>query len=80
MTIYFCRDCKYSMPDKQSPWTLVCSNPKVNAKEGWILAHPDHHGGVACYVVRNKNSLFAPCNVRGKLWEPKDNVKSTSPY
>jgi hypothetical protein len=68
-----CRDCKWSQPENRSDWNNVCTNPSVVAVHPWALAN-NREGLPAwpqCHDERNKRSWFAPCGIRGKLWEPK---------
>jgi len=68
-----CLDCKHSEVNSQSPWSHRCFNPKVVSKDCWALAH-NHEGkpsGTDCSTERGKGSWFAPCGMRGKLWEAK---------
>lgn len=69
-----CRDCKWSEPeDKRSTlqWSNVCTNPKVVATHPWALAN-NREGQPAwpqCHDERGKRTWWAPCGMRGKLWE-----------
>lgn len=68
-----CMSCRFSLPEKISTWNNRCFHPKVIASDPWALAN--NHGGkpcgVACYIERGKRSWFAPCGMKGKLFEQK---------
>jgi len=69
-----CLDCKYSEADPNSNWSHKCFHPKVVANNAWALSS-NFEGkpyGVSCQGERKKRSWFAPCGMRGKLWEPKN--------
>ena len=66
-----CRDCKFSKPSPGSEWNLKCLHPRVNAGNAWALvANGDF--GCECRGERERRSLFAPCGMKGKLWEKKE--------
>lgn len=65
-----CRDCRHSEPEKISTWSLRCRNPVVNASDSWALSRATVHGGADCRTERERK-WFAPCGMRGKLWEKK---------
>lgn len=65
-----CRDCKHSMPEPGFDWNLRCMHPVVNAGDHWALSSSKPHGSEA-RSERERISLFSPCGMRGKLWEPK---------
>jgi hypothetical protein len=69
MKVKLCRECKHSMPEPNFEWNLRCMHPIVNSKDSWALAGTKPHGSCA----REERSIkwFAPCGMRGSLWEPK---------
>lgn len=69
-TIKLCKDCKWSIPDKQSPWALRCINLSVNSKNAWALSRAKFNGSDAS-DERSNRSWFAVCGMKGKLHEPK---------
>lgn len=66
----FCRDCKWSEPEKNSEWNLRCQNPTVNCHDAWALASTVNGRGVSCHAERDKK-WPAKCGMRGALWESK---------
>jgi len=68
-----CMFCRYSKPEPRSEWNNRCFHPKVVASDSWALANNQEGApaGVSCRDERGKCSLFAPCGMKGKLWEPK---------
>lgn len=67
----FCKDCAWSAPEERSEWNLRCHHPEVNARDPWALAAAANIKGSDCRGVREKNSVWAVCGMKGKLWEPK---------
>ena len=65
-----CRDCKHSVPAKDSAWTLRCTHPVVNANDPWALASVTAEG-TNCQTEREGRWLFAKCGMPGLLWETK---------
>ena len=68
-----CLACKYARKEIRSEWNNRCFHPKVVSRDAWALAN-NHEGepyGVSCTDERKKRSPFAPCGMRGKLWEGK---------
>ena len=66
-----CKDCKHSIPEKNSEWMNGCTNSKVVSKNSWALANnfegqPNY---VHCREEREKKWFTAPCGIHGKLWE-----------
>jgi hypothetical protein len=70
--VKLCRDCKYSVPEPHSEWTLRCMHPLVNARDPWALAGSKPHGSCARDEREKTWTLrgLAPCGMRGALWEP----------
>jgi len=67
----FCRDCKWSRAPADSAWSLRCLHPVVNAQDSWALAGGESkHSGSDCRSERERR-WFAPCGMRGKLWDAK---------
>ena len=66
-----CRDCKHSKPEEhsESEWNLRCIHPIVIAKDPWALAGSGALRGSDCRLERDCRGLFAPCGIKGKLWE-----------
>jgi hypothetical protein len=67
-----CKDCKHATPERNREWSNLCFHPKVVANDSWALAN-NREGqpcGVTCSEER-KRRWFAPCGIRGKLWEVK---------
>ena len=69
MKVNLCRDCWHSMPEPDSAWKLHCTHPMVNAVDPWALASATPYGSSA--RDERKKKWFAPCGMKGKLWEPK---------
>jgi hypothetical protein len=69
----FCKNCMYSVPEKNYEWNNLCINPKVVSKYPWALANnfEGKPNGKSCRDERSKKSWFALCGMKGKLWEPK---------
>ncbi len=66
----FCKDCKHSKPEKNSTWNLLCHHPVINAKNSYALSRAGTFElGSDCRDQRSQKSWFAPCGMRGKLWE-----------
>ena len=66
----FCRDCKHHQNLIETSMLLRCVHPIVNTKDSEALAQKNTLGSV-CEKERNNKSWFAPCGMKGKLWEPK---------
>ena len=69
-----CLNCKYSQPETTSSWNNRCFHPKVVMADSWALAN-NREGmpyGVSCNDERRKRSWFAPCGMRGRLFEEKE--------
>ena len=66
----FCRDCRFSEPERDASWNLKCKNPIVNARDEWALASSAGGAGTSCKDER-RVIWFAACGRKGKLWEPK---------
>ena len=68
-----CNECRHATEDKQSPWLHKCSHPRVVAADSYALSqnYEGRSAGSSCYDQRRKTSWFAPCGIRGKLWEPR---------
>ncbi len=69
MNVKLCRECRHSMPEPGSEWNLHCVNPEVNKRDHWALSSIDPHGSNA--RDERKKKWFAPCGMKGKLWEEK---------
>jgi len=67
--VKLCRDCKHSMPEPGSEWNLRCMHPVVNSRDAWALSGSKPHGSNA--FSERSRSWFAPCGMRGALWEAK---------
>ncbi len=69
-----CMDCKYSKPEERSTWNNRCFHPKVVCADSWALSNNNEGKpyGVCCRDERQKRSWFAPCGMRGKLFERKE--------
>lgn len=66
-----CTDCKHSKQQQGSEWNLLCQHPVVNANDPWALSRSGiSQAGSSCREQREKKWWFAPCGMRGKLWEP----------
>ena len=68
-----CKDCKYSLPEKGSEGKNLCINPKVVSRDPWALANnfEGKPNGKHCRAERDSAWFFAPCGMRGKLWEAR---------
>ena len=66
-----CRDCSHSEPEHQFEHNLRCKHPVVNANDPWALSSGSSFAGTSCREQRQSRSWFAPCGIKGKLWEPK---------
>lgn len=65
-----CVECKHSIPDDSSAWTMMCMHPKVNAKDPYSLGTAKIRG-TSCTDERGDSSwFFSTCGIKGKLWEP----------
>ncbi len=77
MTKYpkYCKNCRHSRPEeaKGREWHNLCMHPKVVADDPWSVANNDQETlfGVSCKIERSKEGMFAPCGLKGKLWEPR---------
>jgi len=69
MTVRLCRYCRHSMPEPGSEWNIRCMNHEVNARYPWALAGSKEYGSNA--RDERKRAWFAPCGMKGKLWEDK---------
>ena len=68
----FCKDCKYSVPEKNSTWNLRCLHPVVNMDDAWALAGTEIRG-TDCRSERELSRWhFRTCNKTGRLWEAKE--------
>jgi hypothetical protein len=66
-----CIDCRYSAPTDMGDYFLRCKHPVVNSKDSWALAGgPSRSPGTDAQGERARNYWFAPCGMKGKLWEP----------
>jgi hypothetical protein len=74
MKVKLCRDCKYAAPEKDSSWSLLCTNPEVNSKDYFMLSGASQYGSSARFEREKK--WFTPCGMKGKLWEPKEKENS----
>jgi hypothetical protein len=69
-----CLDCKHAKPERPNSWNNRCFHPEVVAADAWALAN-NHEGqpyGVSCRDERQKKLWFAPCGMKGRLWERKE--------
>jgi hypothetical protein len=64
-----CADCKHSQPEDGFEWNNRCHHPIVNSRDSWALANNKSHGS-SCRDERERG-WFAPCGMKGKLWEAK---------
>lgn len=72
----FCRDCTWSIPEKNSAWNLVCTNPLILGQDEWELSRTDARGS-SCRDERSKGFWKFPfCGKYGKLWIKKSTVES----
>jgi hypothetical protein len=67
--VVFCRDCRFSEPDQNSPWSLRCHNPEVNRHDSWALASSSKGRGSDCQGERKQGGWFAVCGIEGKKYE-----------
>jgi len=74
MKVKLCRDCKYAAPEKDSSWSLLCTNPEVNRKDPYMLSSNIPQGSSA--RSEREQKWFTPCGMKGKLWEPKEKENS----
>ncbi len=66
-----CRECKWSKPVEKYDWNNKCFHPIVNAQDPWALSGNGSMGhGSNCRDERERK-WFAPCGMKGKLWEPR---------
>ena len=67
----FCRDYKFSQPQKDSEWNLKCINDLVAENDAWTLSAQKNEG-VDCRLEREKTwTSFPVCGKAGKLFEVK---------
>ena len=68
-----CLDCKWSIPESKNSWNNLCRHPEVVSRDSWALAN--NREGMPrysyCERERARRSWFAPCGMKGKLWEAK---------
>jgi hypothetical protein len=64
MSVKFCRDCKFSVPEKRSEWNLRCINEDVNSTDVWALSQSEFLG-TSCRDERSK-FWFGKCGMNGK--------------
>ena len=69
MEVKLCRECRHSMPEPVSEWNLRCMNAEVNKRDPWALAGSKAHGSNA--RDEREKKWFAPCGMKGALWEAK---------
>lgn len=68
---YFCNNCVWSKPERESSWNLRCFNPKVNAKDDWALGSVNMPGS-DCRTERGKTWIMFPaCGMSGKQYKSK---------
>jgi len=72
MEVKLCRECRHSIPETGSEWNLRCMNAEVNKRDSWALAGSKFFAdeGSRAQEEREKK-WFAPCGMKGKLWEEK---------
>jgi len=70
MKLKFCKDCKWSEPEKNFEWNNYCYHVFVVGANARALATNDKNG-VECVDERRKRSWFSNCGIHGKLWEAK---------
>lgn len=66
-----CLECKWSVPENS--WYNLCKHPAVVSKDSWALAN--NREGMPRYSSCEKERAkkwFAPCGIKGKLWEARD--------
>lgn len=68
--IKFCQDCKYSLPEKNSTWNLLCRHPRILSKDSYALSSPSREG-VSARQERKKRFTIFGCGMRGALWEKR---------
>jgi hypothetical protein len=68
-----CMHCRHSKPEESRSSFHRCFHPVVVSKDAWALSanKEGQPSGTSCYDERRKRSIFAPCGMRGKLWEAK---------
>lgn len=69
-----CADCKYSVPEPGTVYSLDCVNPIVNGKDPWALSAAQRKRGTSCRTEREKRGFWAQCGIKGKLWEPREDI------
>lgn len=66
-----CLDCKWSIMESKYSWNNLCMHPEVVSRDSWALAN--NREGMprysSCERERAKQGWFAPCGMKGKLWE-----------
>lgn len=69
-----CLNCVHSKPEPNFSWCNRCFHPKVVADDAWALANnfEGNPYGVNCSDERKRRSWFAPCGMKGKLWESEN--------
>ena len=76
--VKFCKDCKWSRHNSRSSYDLRCINDQVVSEYPWALSRwkdpnedTEYNYGTGCHEERSKKSWFAPCGIKGKLWEER---------
>ena len=80
LKVKFCKDCKYARNNtNRSSYELRCIHDQVVADYSCALSRwkdpnedTEYNYGTGCHEERSKKSWFAPCGIKGKLWEPKN--------
>lgn len=68
----YCKDCKYSEPERDSNWNLRCMHPIVNSEDAYALSGSVAIRGSSCSMERGKKSIwYSKCGMKGRLWESK---------
>ena len=72
MNVKLCRECRHSIPEPGSAWMLRCTHPEVIKRDPWALSGAKYfsNDGSSARDEREKR-WFAPCGMKGKLWEAK---------
>ena len=72
-TVKLCKDCKHSLPEPRSEWTLKCMHPEVNSRDAWALSAAEAHGSSARDEREKTWGIkgLSACGMRGALWEAK---------
>lgn len=68
-----CADCKWSVPNKDR-WDLRCTHPLVNAADPYFLSYTLETIGTDCTHQRENKSWKAKCGLKGKLFEPRNDL------